>query len=95
MARGLKFQKKRDGTIYLEKTKALISYAVTVQLTASLFSPMQKQVFSRCGSYGYVDKTSLTAPGCSLVLQAGREMLGRYVTVSLGVMVNCMRFSKP
>ena len=32
MARGLRFRQKRDCTIYVAKTKALISFAVTAKL---------------------------------------------------------------
>ena len=42
-ARGLR--KKRDCTIYVAKTKALISCRVAAQLSAPLFSHMQKAGF--------------------------------------------------
>ena len=44
-ARGLEFEfrMKRDCTIYEEKTMALINCEVTTQLTALLFSHMQKK----------------------------------------------------
>ena len=44
------FRKKRDCTIYVAKTKALISCAVTAQLICVFVFAYASQVFSRRGS---------------------------------------------
>ena len=45
------FRKKRDSSIHVEKTKALISFAVTAKLTCVfVFHMCRELVFSRGGS---------------------------------------------
>ena len=46
MARGLKFRKKRDCTIRVAKTKALISFAVTAKLICVFVFAYAKSRFS-------------------------------------------------